>query len=44
MLVYNLQEMTEVTDPITGIATPRKETESKFTFTPVKVRQNQSSR
>jgi len=42
---FNLQEMTEVMDmtPITGIATPRKETESKFTFNPLKVRQNQSS-
>ena len=42
---FTLQEMTEVMDmtPITGIATPRKDTESKFTFNPLKVRQNQSS-
>jgi len=34
-----LKEMTEVMDmtPITGIATPRKEPESKFTFNPLKL-------
>jgi len=42
---FTLQEMTEVMDmtPITGIATPRKETENKFNFNSLKVRQNQSS-
>ena len=37
--------MTEVMDmtPLTGIATPRKETENKFNFNPLKVRQKQSS-